>query len=137
VEIEFPIEFIVAGTPVSSQAKLPKAKAEWKERVKAASSTVLPTPHFASDHRMAVTLFYFPNEVMQGDVDNIVKLVLDALGQHIYINDSQVDRIVVQKFEPGNIFGFGSPSAMLAEASEGQKPVLYVRLSDDPFEDLR
>jgi hypothetical protein len=74
---------------------------------------------------------------MQGDVDNIVKLVLDALGQHIYINDSQVDRIVVQKFEPGNIFGFGSPSAMLAEASEGQKPVLYVRLSDDPFEDLR
>jgi hypothetical protein len=73
---------------------------------------------------------------MQGDVDNIVKLVLDALCEHIYVDDAQVDRIVVQRFEPGNVFGFVSPSPTLEETLERPASVLYVRLSDDPFEDL-
>jgi len=73
---------------------------------------------------------------MQGDVDNIIKLVLDALGRHIYIDDAQVERILVQKFEPGKVFPFSSPSATLEEALSRPKPVLYIRLSNDPFEDL-
>lgn len=73
---------------------------------------------------------------MQGDVDNIVKLVLDALCEHIYRDDNQVERVVVQKFEPGNVFPFRSPSAALSEALKRAKPALYVRLSGDPFEDL-
>ena len=73
---------------------------------------------------------------MQGDVDNIVKLVLDALREHIYMDDAQVDRVVVQRFNPGNYFGFASPSVMLEEALKRRESVLYVRLSDDPFEDL-
>ena len=83
-----------------------------------------------------MTLYYFPAEPMQGDVDNIVKLVLDALCNHIYLDDSQVDRIVVQRFDPGNLFGFASPSATLEETLKRPQSVLYVRLSDDPFEDL-
>lgn len=137
MEIAFPIEFIVLGTPVSLQAKLPKAKLEWKERVKVASIAALPKPHFASDRRIAATLFYFPDAPVQGDIDNIVKLILDALGRHIYIDDSQVERLVVQKFEPGNVFEFKAPTATLEQALNGPKPALYIRLSDDPFENLR
>jgi len=73
---------------------------------------------------------------MQGDLDNIVKLVLDALAHHIYVDDSQVDRIVVQRFEPGNVFPFASPTATLEDALNRPKPLLYVRITDDPFEDL-
>jgi crossover junction endodeoxyribonuclease RusA len=73
---------------------------------------------------------------MQGDIDNIVKPILDALGQHIYVDDSQVERVVVQKFEPGNVFPFGSPSSTLEDALNRPKPLLYVRLTDDPFEEL-
>ena len=73
---------------------------------------------------------------MQGDVDNIVKPVLDALSRHIFINDRQVERVLVQKFEPGNVFGFARPSVTFAKALEDEKPVLYVRVSNDPFEDL-
>lgn len=83
-----------------------------------------------------MTLYYFPAAPMQGDVDNIIKLVLDALSGHIYGDDSQVERIVVQKFEPGNLFAFTAPSGSLQDAVGGPKPVLYVRLSDDPFEEL-
>ena len=73
---------------------------------------------------------------MQGDVDNIVKLVLDALAGHIYRDDSQVERIVVQKFEPSKVFEFSSPSDTLSEALTHDGPVPYVRLSADPFEEL-
>ena len=136
MELEFPIEFIVVGAPISFQARRAESRNEWKARVKAASSTVQPEGYRASEARMAVTLFYFPDGPMQGDVDNIVKLVLDAMCTHIYVDDSQVERILVQKFEPGNVFGFSSPSARLKEALNRQEPVLYVRLSDEPFEDL-
>jgi hypothetical protein len=136
VELVFPVEFIVHGTPVSSQSKRPQARAQWKTRVRMASKAVLSEGHWVSSGRIAVTLFYFPPEPMQGDVDNIVKLTLDALKNHIYFDDRQVERILVQKFEPGSIFAFSSPSAKLAEALVYQKPVLYIRLSDAPFEEL-
>jgi crossover junction endodeoxyribonuclease RusA len=136
LEIVFPIEFVVDGTPVSSQAKRPESRNEWKDRVKAASRTTLPEGHWASEDRIAVTLFYFPAGPGQGDVDNIVKLVLDALCKHIYMDDAQVERVLVQKFEPGNVFPFSSPSRGLETALSRAKPVLYVRLSNDPFEDL-
>ena len=85
---------------------------------------------------MAVTLHYFPAGAVDGDVDNIVKLTLDALCPDVYLDDKQVDRVVAQKFEPGNVFPFGNPSAVLLNALTGQKPVLYIRLSDKPFEEL-
>jgi len=97
---------------------------------------VLPEGHWATRGRVAATLYYFPDTVMQGDIDNIVKPVLDALGRHIYIDDSQVERVVVQKFEPGNVFPFSTPSFTLEDAINHPKPLLYVRLSVDPFEDL-
>lgn len=134
--IEFPIEFVVKGTPVSLQAKLARSREEWKQRVKDASSAVIPNPHFASEERVAVTLYYLPEEPMQGDIDNIVKPILDALRCHIYIDDRQVERVVVQKFEPGNVFAFTKPSTTFTEALNGDRPLLYVRVSNDPFEEL-
>jgi hypothetical protein len=137
MEIEFPIEFLVAGTPVSFQAARPATRNEWKERVKAASITALPQPHFVSRDRMAVTIYNLPDQPMQGDVDNIVKLIIVALCQHIYIDDRQVERVVVQKFEPGNRFGFSAPSRTFAKALEAPRPVVYIRVSNDPFEELK
>jgi crossover junction endodeoxyribonuclease RusA len=65
-----------------------------------------------------------------------VKPVLDALARHIYMDDAQVERVVIQKFEPGNIFLFAAPTEILADALSSRKPLLYVRLSRDPFEEL-
>jgi hypothetical protein len=136
VEIPVPVEFLVPGTPVSLQAKRRESIDQWKARVVAASRSVLPEGHFATGNPIAATLFYFPAAEMAGDIDNIVKPVLDALGRNVYVDDRQVHRVLVQKFEPGNVFGFGSPSATLQDALNIAKPILYVRLSDDPFEDL-
>ena len=136
MEIEFPLEFIVLGTPVSHQRGNRRAKAEWKQLVKDASQSVLPDAHFVTDRPLAVTLFYFPNDKMDGDVDNIIKLTLDALSQHIYLDDDQIERIAVQKFEPDRVFTFSAPSETLVTCMLGQKPALYIRISDDLHEDL-
>ncbi|MHC2016764.1 RusA family crossover junction endodeoxyribonuclease [Methylobacterium sp. WCS2018Hpa-22] len=136
MELIFPIEFLVSGTPVSFQSARSSSKSQWKQKVRAASDGSLPENHFACEGKLAVTLFYFPVGSVQGDVDNIVKLVLDALNQHIYMDDSQIERVVIQKFEPQRVFSFTQPSPVLAAALSAQKPILYVRLSDDPFEEL-
>jgi crossover junction endodeoxyribonuclease RusA len=135
VEIEFPIEFLVRGTPVALGSRS-ESRVAWKERVKSASSSVIPAPHFASEDRIAVTLYYFPAGPMQGDVDNIVKAILDALKLHVFIDDHQVERIVVQKFEPGLVFAFARPTPKLEEALVAKPPILYIRVSNDPVEEL-
>lgn len=104
--------------------------------MKSASNLAIPDAHFASDKRIAVTLYYLPAERMDGDIDNIVKPILDALSKHIYIDDGQVERVVVQKFEPGNAFTFQKPTVRLSEALEGDRPLLYVRISSNPHEEL-
>ncbi len=135
-EIQVPLEFLVHGTPVSVQAKRADSRAAWKARVKRASSDVLPDAHFSTRSALSVTLFYFPDAAMKGDIDNIVKLVLDALCRHVYRDDDQVERVLVQKFEPGKVFQFSDPSDVLTQALRGDKPLLFVRLSDNPTEEL-
>jgi crossover junction endodeoxyribonuclease RusA len=137
MELSFPIEFLVHGTAVSLQAKRAESRSEWKERIKAASATAIPQPHFVSDAPISVTLYYLPDEPMEGDVDNIVKPILDALCRHIYLDDHQVERLVVQKFEPGVSFTLQNPSGTFASAIVAPRPVLYVRLSDKPMEDFQ
>lgn len=137
LEPDFSIEFLVAGTPASLQTKRAETRDQWRALVRQASERVLPDGHFATGRRLAVTLFYFPAGRMQGDVDNIIKLTLDALKRHVFMDDAQVERVLVQKFEPGIDFQFTAPTPTLAQAVDHAKPVLYVRLSADPFEDFR
>jgi len=136
VEIAFPLEFCVPGTPVSLQAKRADSRTAWKDRVRRASQASLPEGHFSTINPIAITLFYFPAAEMQGGIDNIVKPILDALCRHIYFDDRQVERVWVQKFEPDKVFQFSSPSAILTSAIEADKPPLYVQISDDPTEGL-
>ena len=135
VEIQFPLEFVVDGTAVSLQAKRRESIDRWKSRIVEASRSVLPEGHFATEAPLAITLYYFPDEDMEGDLDNILKPILDALSRHIYMDDRQIERILVQKFEPQTVFEFSSPTTVLQDVLNRPKPVLYIRLSDDPFEE--
>ncbi|MGJ3263642.1 MAG: RusA family crossover junction endodeoxyribonuclease [Salinarimonas sp.] len=136
MEPEFPFEFVVLGTPVSFQRANPAARQAWKDLVRAASAEKLLEGHFATDRRLAVTMYYYPKDRMVGDIDNIIKLMLDALQQHIYLDDDQIERIVVQKFESHRRFAFIRPSPTLAACMYGPKPALYIRISAEPYEEL-
>jgi hypothetical protein len=67
---------------------------------------------------------------MQGDVDNIVKLLLDGMDTVVYPSDRCLERVTVQKLEPGVKFIIGNVTPTLAEALEIEPPVVYIRLDD-------
>jgi crossover junction endodeoxyribonuclease RusA len=112
----FPFEFWVSGTPLSLQAS-GRNKVAWVETVRKAAmewrDTVMPMA-FLDDRAVSVTLFYFPAEPMIGDVDNIVKPVLDAMCGIVYPDDQFIERVIIQKFEPQIVKVFESPSLRLS-----------------------
>ena len=87
---------------------------------------------FILDQRpLAATIFYFPVAEMDGDVDNIVKLIIDGMLFVIYPDDRLIERITVQKFEPGVEVVFQSLTPTLAQAIGTEPPIIYVRIDDD------
>jgi len=51
VEIQFPVEFLVAGTPVSLSAKRRESVEQWKARIIDASRSILPEGHLQRETR--------------------------------------------------------------------------------------
>src|SRR5215204_6788390 len=86
-----------------------------KARIAAAAKAELQEGYWATTDPVAVTIFYFPSANMQGDINNIVKLILDSLIHVIYMSDQQVERLLVQKFEPGRLSRFSNPSPCRSE----------------------
>jgi len=127
VEIHFPIEFMVPGVPLSLQAST-ASKEEWKERIRTAARPLLPEGHFAAQGPMKVTIYYFADAPAKVDIDNIVKPIFDSLCRFIYTDDRQVERLIVQKFEPGRVFTFASPTPRLAETIDSAGPRVYLQV---------
>lgn len=88
------------------------------------------------DERLCVTLYYFPQDQMLGDVDNIVKLTLDAMVPNVYTDDRLIDRVVAQRFDPDTAFSFVEPSDKLVEAMTIDGPVLHIRIQEVPLRDI-
>ena len=71
--IPFPLEVVIAATPISAQGSAPSKEA-WKRMVAESARQRLRemTDWYWLDERpIAVTIFYFPAAAMQGDIDNI------------------------------------------------------------------
>lgn len=71
---------------------------------------------------LAVTIYYFPAAPMVGDIDNIVKPIMDALIGVAYLDDKDVERALVQKFEPFEDWDFAVPSDQLTVALDTMPP---------------
>lgn len=132
VELSFPIEFFILDeVPVSLSGK-PASINRWKHTVETAARASIDASSWATDQPVSVTIFYFPEDRMQGDVDNIVKPILDAMKPFIYIDDRQVERVWVQKFEPDRPALVANDATItLASALDNDTPILYIRIDDD------
>lgn len=135
MEPDLPLEFLVAGTAVSAQASS-ASRTQWRSRVSRAGSAGLEEGAWLLTDAVSVTIYLFPAAALAGDVDNRVKPILDAMTGTIYADDALVERLVVQKFEPDRVFAFSDPSTCLLDALRAQKPLVYVRVTGDPHEEL-
>lgn len=130
----YPFEVVLKGTPVALQSKTPASKEAWKGRVREAARERQRETYelgFLDERAVAVTIYYFPSAPMEGDVDNIVKLILDGMEGVAYLDDHAAERVTVQKFEPEVGWEFSVPSDQLALALDTDGPVVYIRVDDD------
>lgn len=84
---------VVFGTPVSFQSKNSARKKAWQQAVVKAVAAVGTAPGAPVTHEVEVRITHFcdgfdPNN--DPDVDNIIKLIQDALCSVIFVDDSQV-----------------------------------------------
>lgn len=129
----FPLEFFIEETPKSLQASA-HSRQGWKRTIReAAANRVQETIEWSllDDRRVAVTVFYFAPAQMEGDIDNIVKPILDGMINVAYLDDDVVERVLVQKFEPGIERSFLDVTESLAAALDMDAPVVYIRVDDD------
>ena len=126
---------VIGQTPLSAQASGP-GKEGWKRTVGRCAREKINAMReqcFLDDRPLMATIYYFPPTRMTGDIDNIVKPILDGIEHIAYPCDQRIERVVVQKFEPGVSLPwlFPSPSPVLEAAVKMNKPALYIRLEDD------
>lgn len=129
----FPVEFVVSGSPVSLQSSR-RSRERWKSQVEAAARECVSEQDeflFLDDRPLAVTIYVFLDAAMVGDVDNIVKPILDSLNRIIYLDDKVIERVLVQKFEPHVAPVFSAPTAQLLRALDESGSRVYIRIDDD------
>ncbi len=129
----FPFEVLVAGTPASHQAK-GSSKPRWMTTVAdIARARVKDMVEFTwLDQRpLALSVFFFTPDPMEGDIDNIIKPIMDSLVGVAYLDDRAIERVLAQKFELGVDWTFAQPSEVLAAALDVTEPVVYIRIDDD------
>ena len=134
LSLPFPFEFMIQDTPRSLQTKNNKAREAWEKKVgelAGAHANELQEAYQIDSRPLAATIFYFPVAPMDGDVDNIIKPILDGMDKVIYPTDRLIERVVVQKFEPGVQWIFKSLTPILEAALEMERPSVYIRLDDD------
>ena len=130
----YPLEVVLQGSPVTLQSKNAPRREAWKDRVTEATRHRQQKTYelgFLDDRALAVTIYYFPSAPMDGDLDNIVKLILDGMRGLAYLDDRAVERVTVQKFEPDAGWEFVTITDQLALALDTEVPVVYVRVDDD------
>jgi len=131
LDVPLPLEILICATPVSDQTKNRDARSRWiKEVGRQVQERIYSLVEWYSIHSrpLMATIFYFPPSPMEGNVDNIVKPILDGMIGVAYIDDKCIEKVIVQKFEPGVAWVFSEPSSTLANAIEVDKPALYIRL---------
>lgn len=132
VEITFPVEFVVHGTPVSLQASA-RSKQNWAEHIRAAAANSLAPDRFNTTEPIGIRVLYFTDRESSADLDNILKPIFDGLNGVIYIDDKQIEWIEAHRFAVDRDFGLPSPSDLLLSlvAQEGDRLYLKIMLSRD------
>ena len=117
-ETLYPLEIFIERVPVSLQASGKSLRRWIGEVAEAARERQRGTYElgFLDNRPLAATIFYFPNAPMEGDIDNIIKPIMDGLNGVAYLDDKVVERVIVQKFEPEAGWEISAPSDQLAAA---------------------
>jgi hypothetical protein len=125
-----PFEFVVAGVPVSDQSENDRARERWRRQVRAAAAAAWSKGAKPLESSVSIVIAFFHSGESDLDVDNIPKLVLDAVKGLIYTDDHQVEQVTIRRTRivPGDVL---TAMPFLIDAEIGP-PFVYIRVDPPP-----
>lgn len=126
-----PFEFVVDGPPVSQQTRRRARLPLWRAAVLAAATVRWPLGEDPFEDTVSVEITHF-YEGSPGDVDNIIKPILDAIKGLVLADDSLVTDIVCRRRPLGGPFLADPVSPTLADGLAGNREFLHVRVALSP-----
>lgn len=123
-------EFCVKGPPISLQGSS-ASRSKWKLRVRDAAVAQWPAGQLPYDQSLRVTIvYYYEGDAL--DVDNMVKPILDALNDVIYVDDAQVTDCIAAKRNIDGAFRVRGVSPVLAAGFCWGEEFLHVKVENAP-----
>ena len=127
-----PFEFIVAKHPVSSQSG-GAGRRQWQQEVRQrAAARWGAEPPYAGE--VMVTIIYFNGKRI--DVDNIPKVIVDALKGLVYPDDAAVTDVICRLRHLGADLVVHNPTPVLLNALSSYASFVYVRVDDSPGQEV-
>jgi Holliday junction resolvase RusA-like endonuclease len=125
-------DFVVRGTPRSRQRGRKAVGEEWKETVRAAAHRLWPAnrPPYAAELQALIVYYYWKETTI--DIDNISKLILDAIKGLLIDDDQLVSQLIVRKTDLTAISSVRDPSEVLAPFLGIEENFVYVCLGPPP-----
>ncbi len=125
-----PFEFVIAGPPVSQQARRSERRQQWQQSVRDTAHR-----HWGDDApftgaiMVAITYFY---DRISLDIDNIPKPILDALKRLVYADDAVITDLLCRKRNRNDNFQFQNTSAILTNALDWHHEFLHIVVDNAP-----
>ena len=126
------LDFTIAGVPISAQTKSPKARRNWRNRIRATARAESASESSIVADEVSIVILYFYEGDTDIDVDNVPKLILDALSSIVYLDDMQVSQVITRKTRLAGGLVIDSPSPSLAAALDVGGDFVYVRVDGPP-----
>lgn len=123
--LPLPLEIILFRKPISLQGSA-TGKHRWQNDIRQEIHSQEPKGCYAHEGDLATSIYCFTTGQVPGDIDNIVKPILDAMCRQVYIDDRQVVSLLVHKYEPHRIMEIHDPAATLATAMTSRRPAVYI-----------
>lgn len=125
-------EFVIEGPAVSLRAKKTNARRyqTWIRAVRAAAQSEFRSRRQPTSRNIIVSIANYYT-LSPPDVDNIIKPLLDAMGTVVYADDSQVRKVISEKFDLTSMDSIQNPSPLLATALEKYPEVLHIMVTWD------
>jgi Holliday junction resolvase RusA-like endonuclease len=128
-----PFEFIVAGPPVSHQARNRARLQTWIATVRNEAVRTWPPGQPPATGRLKITVVYYHDAVTVWlDNDNMLKPIQDALQGVVYANDAQITDASVRKTNIDQPMTVRRMPRVLAEGFCRGDEFLYIKVETAP-----
>jgi crossover junction endodeoxyribonuclease RusA len=124
-----PLEFALDGPPVSYQSHNRQRLLDWQDRVREAAREQWTQTPVAFPLQITIIYFY-GDDPIRLDGDNMAKPILDALNNLVYVDDQWVTDIVIRRRDRRWTFDVTALTPTLLIALQQENDCVYIQIEE-------